>query len=80
MCDFFSCNSKRAKNLGLSLLPVIGWMRIYQLRKWLLGDVVAGVSVGLVSVMQGIFLKNRPHPYSSSSKKHHSYVSPFVSL
>ncbi|XP_067111103.1 chloride anion exchanger-like [Osmerus mordax] len=52
--EYLICNSKRAKNLGLSLLPVIGWMRIYQLRKWLLGDVVSGISVGLVSVMQGL--------------------------
>uniref|UniRef100_A0A3B3V3T7 Chloride anion exchanger-like n=1 Tax=Poecilia latipinna TaxID=48699 RepID=A0A3B3V3T7_9TELE len=38
----------------VSLLPVIGWMRTYRVREWLLGDVVSGVSTGLVAVMQGL--------------------------
>lgn len=37
----------------LSLLPVIGWMRIYKVKEWLLGDVVSGISTGLVAIMQG---------------------------
>lgn len=37
----------------LSLLPIIGWMRIYKVKEWLLGDVVSGVSTGLVAIMQG---------------------------
>lgn len=48
-----SCDSKRAKNAALSLLPIIGWMRIYRVREWLLGDVVSGISTGLVAIMQG---------------------------
>lgn len=48
-----SCDSKRAKNAVLSLLPIIGWMRIYRVREWLLGDVVSGISTGLVAIMQG---------------------------
>lgn len=37
----------------LSLLPIIGWMRMYKVKEWLLGDVVSGVSTGLVAIMQG---------------------------
>lgn len=48
-----SCDSKRAKNAVLTLLPIIGWMRIYRVREWLLGDVVSGISTGLVAIMQG---------------------------
>uniref|UniRef100_A0A3Q0T5W2 Solute carrier family 26 member 3 n=1 Tax=Amphilophus citrinellus TaxID=61819 RepID=A0A3Q0T5W2_AMPCI len=44
----------RAKNAVLSFLPIIGWMRIYRIREWLLGDVVSGVSTGLVAIMQGL--------------------------
>lgn len=47
------CDAKRAKNAALSLLPVIGWMRMYQVKEWLLGDIVSGVSTGLVAVLQG---------------------------
>ncbi|XP_064198750.1 solute carrier family 26 member 3, tandem duplicate 2 [Anguilla rostrata] len=51
---YFTCNSKRAKNAALSLFPIIGWMRIYRIKEWLLSDVVSGVSTGLVAVLQGL--------------------------
>ena len=50
---FYSCDSKRVKNAVLTGLPIIGWMRIYQLKEWLLGDIVSGISTGLVAIMQG---------------------------
>uniref|UniRef100_A0A671Y4Y6 Solute carrier family 26 member 3 n=1 Tax=Sparus aurata TaxID=8175 RepID=A0A671Y4Y6_SPAAU len=48
------CDSTRAKKAVLSLLPIIGWMRIYRVKEWLLGDVVSGISTGLVAIMQGL--------------------------
>uniref|UniRef100_A0A4W4DRV9 Solute carrier family 26 member 3 n=1 Tax=Electrophorus electricus TaxID=8005 RepID=A0A4W4DRV9_ELEEL len=48
------CDGKRVKNALLSLLPIIAWMKIYRLKEWLLGDVVSGVSTGLVAVLQGL--------------------------
>nr|AQQ13389.1 solute carrier family 26 member 3 [Sciaenops ocellatus] len=52
--EYLTCDSKRAKNAVLSLLPIIGWMRIYRVKEWLLGDVVSGISTGLVAIMQGL--------------------------
>uniref|UniRef100_A0A3P8XF31 STAS domain-containing protein n=1 Tax=Esox lucius TaxID=8010 RepID=A0A3P8XF31_ESOLU len=52
--DYFTWNSKRVKNAALSLLPIVGWMRIYRLKEWLLSDIVSGVSTGLVAVLQGL--------------------------
>uniref|UniRef100_A0A8C9YN15 Solute carrier family 26 member 3 n=1 Tax=Sander lucioperca TaxID=283035 RepID=A0A8C9YN15_SANLU len=52
--DYFTCDAKRAKNAALSLLPVIGWMKIYRIKDWLLSDIVSGVSTGLVAVLQGL--------------------------
>ncbi|XP_034528838.1 chloride anion exchanger-like isoform X2 [Notolabrus celidotus] len=52
--QYFTCDAKRAKNAALSLLPVIGWLRIYRLKEWLLSDIVSGVSTGLVAVLQGL--------------------------
>jgi len=46
-------DARRLKTAALSLLPIIGWMRAYRVKQWLLGDLLSGVSVGLVSVMQG---------------------------
>uniref|UniRef100_A0A3Q1H554 STAS domain-containing protein n=1 Tax=Anabas testudineus TaxID=64144 RepID=A0A3Q1H554_ANATE len=52
--QYFTCDSKRAKNAALSLLPVISWMKIYRIKEWLLSDIVSGVSTGLVAVLQGL--------------------------
>ncbi|GLD74964.1 chloride anion exchanger-like protein [Lates japonicus] len=51
---YFKCDAKRAKNAALSLLPVIGWMKIYRIKEWLVSDIVSGVSTGLVAVLQGL--------------------------
>lgn len=47
------CDAKRAKTAALSLLPIIGWIKIYQVKEWLISDIVSGVSTGLVAVLQG---------------------------
>ncbi|XP_059366464.1 uncharacterized protein LOC132105398 [Carassius carassius] len=52
--DYFTCNRNRAKNAALSLLPIIGWMKNYNIKEWLLGDIVSGISTGLVAVLQGL--------------------------
>ncbi|XP_051546994.1 chloride anion exchanger-like isoform X2 [Myxocyprinus asiaticus] len=52
--NYFTCDSNRAKNAALSLLPIIGWMKNYNIKEWLLGDIVSGISTGLVAVLQGL--------------------------
>uniref|UniRef100_A0A3B4DE37 STAS domain-containing protein n=1 Tax=Pygocentrus nattereri TaxID=42514 RepID=A0A3B4DE37_PYGNA len=52
--QYFSCDSKRVKNAALSVLPIIGWMKMYRVKEWLLGDIVSGVSTGLVAILQGL--------------------------
>ncbi|XP_047431453.1 chloride anion exchanger-like isoform X2 [Mugil cephalus] len=52
--DYLRCDSKRAKKAVLTFLPIIGWMRAYRLKEWLLSDVVSGISTGLVAIMQGL--------------------------
>ncbi|XP_043092916.1 solute carrier family 26 member 3, tandem duplicate 2 [Puntigrus tetrazona] len=52
--DYFTCDRNRAKNAALSLLPIIGWMKNYNVKEWLLGDIVSGISTGLVAVLQGL--------------------------
>ncbi|XP_026089238.1 solute carrier family 26 member 3 [Carassius auratus] len=53
-CLHCSCDRNRAKNAALSLLPIIGWMKNYNIKEWLLGDIVSGISTGLVAVLQGL--------------------------
>uniref|UniRef100_A0A674P3E8 STAS domain-containing protein n=1 Tax=Takifugu rubripes TaxID=31033 RepID=A0A674P3E8_TAKRU len=52
--QYFKCDAKRAKNTALSLLPIVGWIKIYRIKEWLLNDIVSGVSTGLVAVLQGL--------------------------
>ncbi|XP_061571166.1 chloride anion exchanger-like [Cololabis saira] len=52
--QYLTFDTKRTKNAALSLLPVIGWMKIYQIKEWLLSDIVSGCSTGLVAVLQGL--------------------------
>ncbi|XP_041636765.1 chloride anion exchanger-like [Cheilinus undulatus] len=52
--QYFTCDAKRAKNAALSILPIIGWMKIYRFKEWLFSDIVSGVSTGLVAVLQGL--------------------------
>uniref|UniRef100_A0A3Q2Y2I6 Solute carrier family 26 member 3 n=1 Tax=Hippocampus comes TaxID=109280 RepID=A0A3Q2Y2I6_HIPCM len=48
----YFCDARRAKNAVFSLLPIIGWLKIYRVKEWLLSDIVSGVSTGLVAVLQ----------------------------
>ncbi|XP_073694169.1 solute carrier family 26 member 3, tandem duplicate 2 [Garra rufa] len=52
--QYFTCTPERAKNAAISLLPIIGWMKIYSVKDWLLNDIVSGISTGLVAVLQGL--------------------------
>ncbi|CAH1782636.1 unnamed protein product, partial [Owenia fusiformis] len=49
-----SCNAKCAKNFFLGLFPFIGIMRTYNLRTDLVADVIAGLTVGIMHIPQGM--------------------------
>ncbi|XP_033889498.1 chloride anion exchanger-like [Acipenser ruthenus] len=51
---YFSCSKQKAKNAALTLFPIASWLRAYQVKEWLFGDIVSGVSTGLVAVLQGL--------------------------
>ncbi|XP_053226892.1 solute carrier family 26 member 10-like [Podarcis raffonei] len=48
------CSRAAALHLLRSRLPIASWLPKYQPRKWLLGDVVAGLTVGIVHIPQGM--------------------------
>lgn len=59
MCLFvfhIRCNSNRVQNIALSLVPIIGWMKKYRFKQWLLSDIISGISTGFVAVLQGSIL------------------------
>lgn len=48
-----ACSRPGAWRLLLARLPPLRWLPRYRWRSWLLGDAVAGVTVGVVHVPQG---------------------------
>ncbi|XP_017656352.1 solute carrier family 26 member 10 isoform X3 [Nannospalax galili] len=49
-----ACSGQGAWRLLLARLPPLRWLPQYRWRAWLLGDAVAGVTVGIVHVPQGM--------------------------
>lgn len=55
-----ACWGPGAWRLLLARLPLLRWLPHYRWRAWLLGDAVAGVTVGIVHVPQGERLQHQP--------------------
>ncbi|XP_075407496.1 solute carrier family 26 member 10-like isoform X2 [Tenrec ecaudatus] len=49
-----ACSGSWARRMLLARLPPLRWLPGYRWRAWLLGDAVAGVTVGVVHVPQGM--------------------------
>ncbi|XP_050643540.1 testis anion transporter 1 isoform X3 [Macaca thibetana thibetana] len=50
------CSWHRFLRCMLTIFPFLEWMCMYRLKDWLLGDLLAGISVGLMQVPQGLTL------------------------
>uniref|UniRef100_A0A4X2LJ66 Solute carrier family 26 member 8 n=1 Tax=Vombatus ursinus TaxID=29139 RepID=A0A4X2LJ66_VOMUR len=50
------CSWKRFKKVMFGVFPFLEWMCVYRFKDWLLGDLLAGLNVGLVQVPQGLIL------------------------
>ncbi|GAB5568043.1 solute carrier family 26 member 6 isoform X8 [Prionailurus iriomotensis] len=50
---WFQCSYTRARALLLRHLPVLAWLPRYPVRDWLLGDLLAGLSVAIMQLPQG---------------------------
>uniref|UniRef100_A0A3Q3IL69 STAS domain-containing protein n=1 Tax=Monopterus albus TaxID=43700 RepID=A0A3Q3IL69_MONAL len=48
------CTPKIAKSKILGFFPILKWLPHYQLKDWLLGDIVSGLIVGILLVPQSI--------------------------
>ncbi|XP_051275855.1 sulfate transporter [Dicentrarchus labrax] len=48
------CTPKKAKSKILGFVPILKWLPQYQLREWLLGDIMSGLIVGILLVPQSI--------------------------
>ncbi|XP_027495583.1 prestin isoform X3 [Corapipo altera] len=48
------CTSKKAKSHLYSFLPILKWLPRYPVKKYLLGDIISGVSTGVMQLPQGL--------------------------
>lgn len=48
-----SCSRRACLHLLRERLPIVGWLPRYRLKKWILGDTVAGLTVGILHIPQG---------------------------
>ncbi|KAL7828272.1 hypothetical protein AOLI_G00314240 [Acnodon oligacanthus] len=54
VADRFRCSSERAKSVVLSLLPILSWLPSYPVKEFLFGDIVSGLSTGVMQLPQGL--------------------------
>uniref|UniRef100_A0A4W3HVB4 Solute carrier family 26 member 4 n=1 Tax=Callorhinchus milii TaxID=7868 RepID=A0A4W3HVB4_CALMI len=49
-----SCSARKALAIMKSIFPILDWLPRYRVKEWLLGDVISGISTGLVATLQGL--------------------------
>ncbi|OCT83375.1 hypothetical protein XELAEV_18025916mg [Xenopus laevis] len=50
----FRCSASAAKQTLFQFIPILHWLPRYPVKEWLLGDIVSGVSVGILQLPQGL--------------------------
>ncbi|KAG8557305.1 hypothetical protein GDO81_018403 [Engystomops pustulosus] len=50
----FRCSGAVVKSLLLKFIPILNWLPRYPFREWLLGDIISGLSVGIIQLPQGL--------------------------
>uniref|UniRef100_A0AAY4F084 STAS domain-containing protein n=1 Tax=Denticeps clupeoides TaxID=299321 RepID=A0AAY4F084_9TELE len=48
------CSSEKIKSAALSFLPILTWLPSYPIKEYLFGDIVSGLSTGVMQLPQGL--------------------------
>ncbi|TSK13248.1 Pendrin [Bagarius yarrelli] len=49
-----SCSGKRVVKIIKGFFPIFEWLPLYQPRQWIPGEIVAGITTGMVCALQGL--------------------------
>uniref|UniRef100_A0A671QZ63 Prestin-like n=1 Tax=Sinocyclocheilus anshuiensis TaxID=1608454 RepID=A0A671QZ63_9TELE len=49
-----NCSSEKAKSVVFGFLPILTWLPSYPLKEYLFGDIVSGISTGVMQLPQGL--------------------------
>ncbi|XP_005895308.1 prestin isoform X3 [Bos mutus] len=50
----FTCTPKKIRNIIYMLLPITKWLPAYKFKEYVLGDLVSGISTGVLQLPQGL--------------------------
>ncbi|XP_066580198.1 prestin isoform X2 [Amia ocellicauda] len=54
LTEHVRCSSKKAKSIVFSFLPILTWLPSYPVKEYLFGDIVSGLSTGVMQLPQGL--------------------------
>ncbi|XP_039524017.1 prestin isoform X3 [Pimephales promelas] len=52
--EHLRCSSEKAKSVALSFFPILTWLPSYRVKEYLFGDIVSGISTGVMQLPQGL--------------------------
>ncbi|XP_070611288.1 prestin [Erythrolamprus reginae] len=54
IADAFRCSSKKAKSILYGFFPILTWLPQYPVKEYLMGDIISGISTGVMQLPQGL--------------------------
>uniref|UniRef100_A0A672L333 SLC26A/SulP transporter domain-containing protein n=1 Tax=Sinocyclocheilus grahami TaxID=75366 RepID=A0A672L333_SINGR len=54
IAEHLRCSSEKAKSVVFGFLPILTWLPSYPLKQYLFGDIVSGISTGVMQLPQGL--------------------------
>ncbi|XP_061412893.1 prestin-like isoform X2 [Lethenteron reissneri] len=54
LAGLFACSWRGALGLLCRRMPILDWLPKYKVKQWLLGDIISGLTVGIVHIPQGM--------------------------
>ncbi|XP_041058320.1 prestin isoform X4 [Carcharodon carcharias] len=54
LLQYFRCSTEKAKSMFISFFPILEWLPKYPVKEYLLGDIISGLSTGVMQLPQSL--------------------------